>query len=81
MHNDPIISEVRRIRNALWQEAGCDLNRLGELARQAAAKIPNLGPRIGSAKDLRRYVEQQEAATTALREEPPPYGKDSDEKP
>lgn len=72
MKDDPIISEVRRIRETLWQEAGCDLHRLGELARHEAAKIPNLGPRIQNADDLRRYIEQQEAATPVLREQPPP---------
>jgi hypothetical protein len=80
MNDDPIVAEVRRIRLALWQEAGCDLNRLAELARQEAAKIPNLGPRIENAMELRRYIEKQEAAPPALREEPPRYGKDSAEK-
>lgn len=77
MKDDSIISEVRRIREALWREAGCDLNRLGELARQEAAKIPNLGPRVENAADLVRYIEQQEAATPVLREQPPPDGPDA----
>ncbi len=74
MNDDPIVSEVRRVREALWQEAGCDLNRLGELVRLAAAGVSPSGPNIGNAEQLRRYVEQQQAATPALREEPPAYG-------
>jgi hypothetical protein len=76
MKDDPIVSEVRRIRESLWQEAGCDLNRLGELVRRAAAVSPS-GPNIANAEQLRRYVEQHQAATPALREEPPAYGEDS----
>ena len=81
MKDDPIVSEVRRIREALWQEAGCDLQRLAELARQGAAAVPNLGPRLEDADALRRYVEQQENAAAVLREQPPPYGEDSGGKP
>jgi len=77
MKDDPIVSEVRRIRESLRQEAGCDLNRLGELVRRAAAGISPSGPSIANAEQLRRYVEQQQAGTPALREEPPAYGQDS----
>ena len=72
---------MRRIREALWQEAGCDLNRLGELARQGAAKIPNLGPPINNAEELRHYINQQETAALELGEKSPPYGPDSTGKP
>ena len=80
MIDDPIVAEVRRVREALWQEAGCDLNRLRELIGQETAKIPNLGPRVENADELRRYVQEQEAAAPALREVPPHYGKHSNEK-
>lgn len=80
MKDDPIVSEVRRVREALWQEAGCDLQRLAELARQEAAGLPNLGPRLENAEALRRYVEQQEQAAPLLRETPPPYGTASEPK-
>ncbi len=77
MKDDPIVSEVRRIRESLWQEAGCDLNRLGELVRREAAGVSPSGRSIANAEQLRRYVEQQQAATPALREEPPAYGEGS----
>jgi hypothetical protein len=77
MKDDPIVSEVRRIRAALWQESGCDLSRLAELARQEAARIPNLGPLIENAEELRRHAEQQEIHSPALREQSPPYGHDA----
>jgi hypothetical protein len=53
------------------------LNRLGELVRQAAAGVSPTGPSIANAEQLRRYVEQKQAATPALHEEPPSYGEDS----
>jgi hypothetical protein len=77
MKDDPIVFEVRRIREALWQEAGCDLNRLGELVRRTAAGVSASGPIIANAEQLRRYIEQQQAAAPLLREEPPAYGEDS----
>jgi len=77
MKDDPIVSEVRRVRETLWQEAGCDLHRLGDLVRRTAASVPSFGPSIANAEQLRRYVEQKQAGTPALREEPPAYGKDS----
>lgn len=77
MKDDPIVSEVRRIRESLWQEAGCDLNRLGELVRRASAVVSPSGPIISSAEQLCRYVQQQQTAAPVLREEPPAYGKDS----
>lgn len=77
MKDDPIVSEVRRIREALWQESGRDLNRLAELTEQVTAKIPNLGPRIENAEELRRYAERREASTPVLREEPPPQSEDA----
>jgi hypothetical protein len=73
MKDDPIVSEVRRVREALWQEAGCNLTRLGDLVRRAAAGVSQSGPSIANAEQLRRYVEQTRAATPALREEPPAY--------
>ena len=76
MKDDPIVAEVRRVRDALWQEAGCDLHRLAELSRQTAATLPRLGPRLENADALLRYAEQQAHATPALHEEPPPYGED-----
>ena len=75
MNDDPIVSEVRRVREALWQEAGCDLHRLAELSRQTAAALPRLGPRLENAEALRRYAAQQAHAAHALGEQPPPYGK------
>jgi hypothetical protein len=77
MKDDPIVSEVRRVRESLWQEAGCDLNRLGELVRKAAAGVSTSGPSIANAEQLRRYVEQQQPATPTLREEPSAYGEGS----
>ena len=77
MKDDPIVSEVRRVREALWQEAGCDLERLAELARREAAGLPNLGPRLEDSEALRRYVEQQGHAAAVLREQAPPYGEGS----
>jgi hypothetical protein len=74
MNDDPIVSEVRRVRESLWQEAGCDLNRLGELVRRAAAEVSPSGPSIANAEQLRRFVEQHQATAAALREEPPAYG-------
>jgi hypothetical protein len=74
MKDDPIVSEVRRVRESLWQEAGCDLNRLGELVRRTAAGVSPSGPSIVNAEQLRRYVAQQQTATAALREEPPASG-------
>lgn len=76
MNDDPIVAEVRRIREELWQEAGCDLIRLGELVQQEAAKIPNLGPSLENAEELRRYVERLAGSAPMLREEPPSYGQD-----
>ena len=76
MKDDPIVSEVRRVRESLWQEAGCDLHRLAELARQTAAALPRLGPSLENAEALRRYADQQAHAAPALREQPPPYGED-----
>ena len=76
MKDDPIVAEVRRVREALWQEAGCDLHRLAELSRQTAAALPRLGPRLENAEALRRYAEQQAPAAPALSEQPPPYGED-----
>ena len=80
MKDDPIVSEVRRVREALWQEAGCDLQRLAELARQKAAGLPNLGPRLENAEALRRYAQQQENTTSVLREQPPVCGGSPDRK-
>ena len=62
MKDDPIVSEVRRVRESLWQEAGCAL--------------PRLGPSLENAEALRRYADQQAHAAPALREQPPPYGED-----
>ena len=76
MKDDPIVTEVRRVRDALWQEAGCDLHRLAELSRQTAAALPRLGPRLENAEALLRYAEQQTHAAPALNEQPPPYGED-----
>ena len=36
---ESVVSEVRRIRDALDVEAGHDLARLAEMARQASARI------------------------------------------
>ena len=80
MKDDPIVSEVRRIRDTLWQEAGCDLNRLAELAQQEAARIPNPGPCLGNAEALRRYIEGLEKSAPALNEPLPPYRADSGSK-
>ena len=74
MKDDPIVSEVRRVRDALWQEAGCDLHRLAELSRQTAAALPRLGPRLEDAEALLRCAEQQAHIAPALNEQPPPYG-------
>jgi hypothetical protein len=76
MNDDPIVSEVRRVREALWHEAGCDLNRLAELVHQTVASVSPTGPSIENAQELRRYVEQQQTAAAALREDPPAYGED-----
>ncbi len=76
MKDDPIVSEVRRVREALRQEAGCDLHRLAELSRQTAAALPRLGPRLEDAGALRRYSEQQAHTTPALNEQPHAYGED-----
>ena len=76
MKDDPIVSEVRRVRYALWQEAGCDLHRLAELSRQTAAALPRLGPRLENAEALRRFAEQQSHIAPALSEQPPAYGEE-----
>lgn len=86
MKDDPIVSEVRRIRESLWQEAGCDLNRLGELIRREAAGVSPSGPSIANAEQLRRLIQekeraQKENADLSLKEPPPPYGPDSAGKP
>lgn len=73
---NPILEEVWRIKDELAREADNDLHRLCEIARQEAAKIPNLGPRIETPEELRRYFEQQEAMSPGLREETEKYGQD-----
>ena len=81
MNSDPILEEVWRIKDELAREAGYDLHRLCENTRRWAAEHPHPGPQIEDAAALRHFVEQQENAAAALREQPPPYGEESGEKP
>jgi len=75
MNEDPIVAEVRRVREAMVREAGYDLERLCAMIVEEAAKIPHTGPRVRNAEELRRVVEQQAAMeATAVRETPPKYG-------
>lgn len=75
MKDDPIVAEVRKVREAMLEEAGHDLDRLCDTIEQNAAKRPHTGLSVRTAEELRRIVEQQEAANAVL-EKPQTYGKD-----
>jgi len=52
MVNDPIVEEVRKVRQELFEQCGCDLERFMEFIRQSQTKH---GDRlITSLKDRRR---------------------------
>jgi hypothetical protein len=74
MKTNPILEEVWRIKNELAHEAGNDLHQLCENTRKWAAAHSHSGPALNNAEELRRFLADQDAATPALREEPPAYG-------
>ena len=74
MNEDPIVAEVRRIRAEIFEEAGHDFDRLAAMIKESVAKISPTGPVVRNAEELRRVVEQQQAAN-AVREKSRRYGK------
>ncbi len=71
MNNDPIVEEVRRVRDELARPFNYDIHAIfADLrARQQAGD-----PAHPLVKDAREWAEAQEDVLT-LREEPPEYGK------
>jgi hypothetical protein len=74
MKTNPILEEVWRIKDELAREAGNDLHQFCENTRKWAATHPHTSPALSNAEELRRHLAHREAATPALREEPPTYG-------
>ena len=75
MTTNLLLEELWQVKDDLAREAGYDLDRIFAELRAAETRQP--GPLIGSAEELRRYVEDEEhrheaAAALALKEEAPP---------
>jgi len=76
MKPNPILEEVRLIKDELAREAGYDLHRLCENTRRWAAEHPHSGPIVRSAEELRQLAagaEQMraETSTPVFKDEPP----------
>ena len=56
MNRDPIVEEVRRIREQLWDECGGDLHRFMERIRSAEAEHPD---RVVTTESLRALRQRQ----------------------
>jgi hypothetical protein len=62
MTNDPIVEEVHRIREKMWDECGGDLDRLMASFRAGEAEHPE---RVFSGERLKQLRREDEQATTA----------------
>ena len=66
MKDDPIISEIRRVRREISAQTGHDVRRLGEHYMQLE--------RNARASGQYRFVENSQESELMLREKPPKYG-------
>jgi len=73
MKPDAILEEVWQIKDQLAREAGYDIRVFCEQLKDWSKAHPHIAPVFKSDEELRRHLEQQEAAV--LREEPPEIGK------
>jgi hypothetical protein len=73
---NPILEEVRRIKDELAREASHDIHRLCDNTRKWAAEHPHSGPVIHNAEELRQFLahaerNQMESPNLVLKDEPP----------
>jgi hypothetical protein len=73
MKADSILEEVWRIKDDLAREAGGDIHRMCENARQWIAEHPHAGPIARNAEELRRLVAAAGQTPLSVHEESLPY--------
>ncbi len=73
--DDSILKELWQAKDELAEEAGQDLHRLGENARQWVATNPHPAPSVKDANELRAL---QSTHNLALNEEASDYGEPQD---
>lgn len=64
MDRDPIVEELHRIRERMWDECGADLDRLIESLRAGEAQRPN---RIISREELDQLRRRERSAPAGSR--------------
>lgn len=76
MEADPILEELRKIKDELAREAGYDAHRFMENLRLWEAEHPHASRFIRSAEELRQHAEEEkrrraEDSAMALNDKPP----------